>query len=198
MAPLLFIKNMCQLYEQSTGSVINMSKGIISTHGLKYILSDEIYAKVITADNGTNNILGRLNQVIENAEIFNSFCGTLTFCLIPFITIINWYSIVSIALLAYFFSTLLSNCVAIFKSSFLSIILYGYQLATKLWLHYIAIILVSIFLIKCWYASLIYIILALFLNITMTFIIGGYDKRRPFNDRAALALLKVFATENAQ
>ena len=88
--------------------------------------------------------------------------------------------------------TVLSNSVWIFKNAVVSIVLFCFRLLSKFLIHYIVMIALSIFVIKLWWVAPVFFVAQLILSFVLAGLIDGYESRKPFNDRAALALIKTF------
>lgn len=169
-----------------------MSKGVISGAGLKYVLSDAIYEKMMDADQGTNELWDRLNTVVENSELFPQFCSFVTFSVLALKSGLGEIEIILCSLLAMLVGTVLSNSVWIFKNAVVSIVLFCFRLLSKFLIHYIVMIALSIFVIKLWWVAPVFFVAQLILSFVLAGLIDGYESRKPFNDRAALALIKTF------
>ena len=167
-----------------------MSNKITTPHGLKYVLSDEVLERVMEADGDSDSVWNPLNQIVENAELFKPFCAFLAFILLAFFTDFSWYVIIAISLGIQVIASILSNSVGIMRNPVTTIVLNVFSLLTKLFLHYAATIVVSIFVLRRWYAAVIFIVLYHIMQMLLIMLIDGYETRKAFNDRAAIVLIR--------
>ena len=60
-------------------------KGVQTPHGLKYLLSENVYDEVSQVDNGTNAVWNKVNGVIESRETLPELIGFIVFTVLAFL-----------------------------------------------------------------------------------------------------------------
>lgn len=98
-----------------------MAIKLMTRHGLKYTLSDSAYV----AMEMNPALYPELERVVESAEVFPSFAGVFSFCVLAFGSACSWLSIVIYSIVAYLAAVILSHFAFIFfipffRTSFLS------------------------------------------------------------------------------
>ena len=159
-----------------------MSKGIISTHGLKYTLSDGVYLMMEEKP----ELFDKLNDKVEASELLPSFVSVLVYIFLAISgTVSSWYMTIVYSMLSYVLATIVSMWATGGGMPSGTPRLTGYQCLTKLFLHYVAIIIVSAFVMGMWYAGVVFILASFIVGFVITISIGGYSQREVFNDAVA-------------
>ena len=166
-----------------------MSKGIISTHGLKYTLSDGVYLMMEEKP----ELFDRLNDKVEASELLPSFVSVLVYIFLAISgTVSSWYMTIVYSMLSYFLATIVSMWATIFFIPLVTPILMVYQFLTKFFLHYVAIIIVSAFVMGMWYAGVVFVLASFIVGFVITISIGGNSQREVFYDAVAKKLYRKF------
>jgi len=169
-----------------------MSKGILSPHGLKYTISEDVYEEIQEVDHGTNAVWQKINQVVEGSELLPSCVSFLTFVFCSLQNNMQWFMPALISLGGYVLATILANMLFVVDNLISRLIIFVYQMFSRFLLNYVTIIGIAVFITKDWKGAVLFIIGIMILSMTLTFAIGGYEQREITNNRFARAILKKF------
>lgn len=166
-------------------------KKIVSSGGLKYALSDEMFDKIMEKDNDSRKLWNNIDSIIEVAEDFPAFWGFITFVANSFWCNNPWYCVPIIALVVYLITFILSFFPSSYDSNILNAIITLYIFVSQFFIDKILIIVLSLFVIHNIWAGIVYIIF----NFLITFFIlipkfMRYEQRIKLNDKLATIVLE--------
>ncbi len=162
-------------------------KGVQTPHGLKYTLSDDVYNSILNADKGTDIIWNKLNRIIEGRELLPSLVGFIIFCILAFKGYEPWYMVVVFSIVGSIVAYIFRSILFLYKIWIVIILTTVFELFTKFFLDKIAVIVISIFVMKNYYAGIIYVVVGFILSL---FLSGSYQRGQHFNDKVAYDILK--------